>query len=168
MSDLFPAGQSQNRASRSRSPRYPLRPMPPVQVVNDFLVDAAAAIEEMADDVAVLATDFRRDEITSAQEGLSRLTANLREFVMIVGVLRGPLEIDAGRLTVSGVSLGDQIARLSECLQSMIGAQTSRDWVAIADLLEGELQPFLRGWPAALLACRRQLPTDGCDADEPS
>jgi hypothetical protein len=149
-----------NRVSRQQSPRYPVEPMPPLRVVNDFLADAAAAVEEMADDVAAIAIDFRRDELTSAQDGLSRLTANLREFVVMVGVLRGPLEIDADRLTVSGVSLGDQIARLSECLQSMIDAQASRDWLAIADLLERDLQPFLRGWPATLLACRRRVQVD--------
>ncbi len=128
-------------------------------VLGDFFTDASSAVVEIAEHVEQLASQFRHHELKTANEGLSLLTNELVQFVVMVDVLRGPLAIEPERLEVEGVTLDNQIAKLATWLESLIEAQRNEDWLTIADILELDLGPVLRAWGPKLQEYAPQPPT---------
>lgn len=115
-------------------------------VVTTFYAEASAAMDQLSRHVDHLAGQFRQHAIAEAQAGLAAVTGELRQFAVMVDVLRGPLAVDPERLRQNGRSLDDQMAALAGHLQALIAAQDQEDWVTVADVLELDLGPALTGW----------------------
>ncbi len=118
----------------------------PDDVVTTFYTEASAAMDQLSRHVDHLAGQFREHAIADAQAGLAAVTGELRQFAVMVDVLRGPLAVDPERLRQNGRSLDDQMAALARHLESLIAAQDQEDWVTVADVLELDLGPALTGW----------------------
>jgi hypothetical protein len=67
-----------------------------------------------------------------------------------VTTLRGPLGIAVERLTIDGVPPDEQMERLGAWLESLVSAQSSQDWLTVADVLEYDIEPILRAWRTRL------------------
>jgi hypothetical protein len=80
----------------------------------------------------------------------------LRGFGQLVGAVRDTLGIAPERLVQQGLTLDQQVARLGDWLERLIAAHARQDWLALADILELDLEPLLRGWGLTLLACLTQ------------
>lgn len=115
-------------------------------VVLTFYNEASAAMDQLSQRVNHLGAQFRQHAIADAQAGLAAVTGELRQFAVMVDVLRGPLAVDPERLRQNGRSLDDQMAALAHHLESLIAAQDQEDWVTVADVLELDLGPSLTGW----------------------
>ena len=123
------------------------------QALVEFFSDAGVAVGLLADKVSHLAGLFRAQDLKQANEGLSGLSSELKDFVVMIGVMQGPLSIDPGRLTVGGMTPDEQIARIGASLEAIVAAQRDSNWVAIADILARDLEPVLRGWKSVLQEC---------------
>jgi hypothetical protein len=119
----------------------------------EFFAEAGGALALMTSKVSILADLFRRQELKDANEGLTTLASELRDLVVLIGVMQGPLEVEPARLVVDGVAPDDQIARLGGWLESLVTAQGNQDWVTVADILEHDLEPVVRGWTGVLQEC---------------
>ena len=122
----------------------------PDALLRQSLAEAAEAIGQIADDVARVSALFRGNDVSAANQGLARLSGDLHTFTALVTTLRGPLGIPVERLTVDGVSPDEQIERLGAWLESLVAAQSSQDWLTVADILEYDIEPVLRGWRTRL------------------
>ena len=144
-----------------REPSVTARPLTTVQrvevetatpdaLLRQSLAEAAEGIGQIADDVARVSALFRGNDLTAANQGLARLSGDLHTFAALVTTLRGPLGIAVERLTIDGVSPDEQIERLGAWLESLIAAQSSEDWLTVADILEYDIEPILRAWRTRL------------------
>jgi hypothetical protein len=122
----------------------------------EFFAEAAAALALLGDKVPRLAELFRRHDLKPANEGLSVLASELGDLVAMIGVMQGPLAVDPARLVIDGVPPAEQIARLGSWLESLVAAQTSEDWLTIADILEYDLEPLVLGWKGVLQECANE------------
>lgn len=118
----------------------------PEDVVATFYAEASAAMDQLSQQVSQLAERFRQHAIADARAGLAAITGELRQFALMVDVLRGPLAIPPERLEQNGQSIDDQMAAIAAHLESLIAAQDQEDWVTVADVLDLDLGPALRGW----------------------
>jgi hypothetical protein len=131
----------------------------PDALLRQSLTEAGEAIAQMADEVSRISTLFRRNEPSTANAGLARLSGDLHTFVALVTTMRGPLGISEERLTIDGVSPDQQIERLAAWLESLVSAQSSEDWLTVADILEYDIEPILRAWRTRLEALTQDAGT---------
>jgi hypothetical protein len=117
-----------------------------LEIHSQFLVDAADAMDAMAARAAATATSYRVNHLAEASQSLAALMGELRQFGALVTALREQLGIDPHRLDQGGVSLDEQISQLGGWLELLIAAHAHEDWLALADVLELDLEPMLRGW----------------------
>src|SRR5262245_48438573 len=115
-------------------------------VVATFYAEASAAMDQLSQQVSRLANQFRQHAIADAQAGLAAITGELRQFAMMVDVLRGPLAIAPERLAQNGQSIDDHMRAIAAHLEALIAAQDQEDWVTVADVLDLDLGPALQGW----------------------
>lgn len=127
-----------------------------IDVRGQFLTDAAQAMDAMASGAAATAACYRRNRLGEAHELLAALMGELRQFGMLVTSLRDTLGVDPGLLAQGGMTLDQQLSSLGKWLEQLIAAHRQEDWVSLADVLELDLEPLLRGWGLALLTCRSQ------------
>jgi hypothetical protein len=119
----------------------------------EFFDEAGAAVGQLAGKVSHMAGLFRGHELQEANGGLAVLAGELRDVVVMISVMQGPLGVEPDRLTIEGVSPDEQIARLGGWLESLVAAQGSDDWLTVADILEYDLEPVLRAWTGVLRDC---------------
>ena len=122
----------------------------PDALLRQSLTEAAVALAQVADDVTRVSTLFRGNDLAAANQGLARLSGDLHTFAALVTTLRGPLGIAVERLTIDGVPPDEQMERLGAWLESLISAQSSQDWLTVADVLEYDIEPILRAWRTRL------------------
>ncbi|HEY6506936.1 MAG TPA: hypothetical protein VIY56_02930 [Vicinamibacterales bacterium] len=125
-----------------------------LDVRDQFLSEAADALDAMAGKASATALSYRRTALAEAHASLVELLGELRQFPSLVDALRGTLTIDASLLTQSGVPLDVQVAQLNDWLEQLIQAHTRRDWLTLADVLELDLDPMLRDWGLMLRILR--------------
>ncbi len=118
----------------------------PEDVVATFYAEASVAMDQLSEHVSRLSEQFRQHAIADAQAGLAAITGELRQFALMVDVLRGPLAIAPERLAQNGQSIDDQMEAIAAHITSLIAAQDQEDWVTVADVLELDLGPALSGW----------------------
>ena len=121
----------------------------------EFFIEASRGVVDLANSAAALAARFRQADLETAQPALVALTNELRLFATLVEALRGPLAIDPQLLTIDNQTPDEQLNRLATQLQGLIVAQTNRDWLGVADILEYDLEPLVRPWGPRVLAFGR-------------
>ena len=107
--------------------------------------DATDGMKQLTDDVTTLAEVFRQHDIGRANYLLAQLAQNMQALIVLVQELRGPVT-EVG----SAVNLpSDQEAeKLVAMLETLITAQSTQDWLTVADVLEYDMEPELRVWLA--------------------
>lgn len=107
------------------------------------MTDATDGMKQLTDDVTALAEVFRQHDIGRANYLLAQLAQNLHALIVLVQELRGPVA-NAG----SAVNLpSDQEAeKLVTMLETLVSAQSTHDWLTVADVLEYDLEPELQSW----------------------
>ena len=119
-------------------------------VIAQFLREAAAAVDVLAGEVARAAGLFRRFEVKEGNDVLAAVPGELRNFIVMMTIVDGQLGLDGATLVLDGLVPAEQVTRLGQWLQSLVEAQTNGDALTIADILEYDLEPFLRAWQGLL------------------
>lgn len=126
----------------------------PRTVPAEFYQEASDGVTGIARQIEALVVSFRGDRLQEANDGLVELSNELRQFAILVEVLRGPLAVAPDRLMVEGMPPDVQLSRLEGQLTEIVEAQRNHDWVTIADVLELDLLPVVRAWAPRLLELR--------------
>ena len=122
----------------------------PAAFVRQCLLDAVASLQQMASAALDLGAVYRGSDVAPGHHRLAALALELRSLPSLVATLQGPLQVKMNTapqyLEVLGAVLG-----------SLVAAQESEDWVTVADVLEYELEPVIRGWEMVLTALANQI-----------
>jgi hypothetical protein len=105
--------------------------------------DATDGMKQLTEDVAALAEVFRQHDIGRANYLLAQLAQNLQALIVLVQELRGPITSVGSAVNLPS----DQEAeKLVSMLEMLVTAQSSQDWLTVADVLEYDMDPELRTW----------------------
>ena len=115
-----------------------------------FFQEAAAGVGGIADATGRTAGMFRANNLQPAHDALAALPAELREFIVLVTVVDGQIAAAPGTWTVDDLSPSEQVTRLGHWIESLVEAQANDDALTIADILEYDLEPYLRSWQTLL------------------
>jgi hypothetical protein len=102
----------------------------------DLLIKGAEKISEL----------FRVTDETEANEHYAEYLENLRLFLQMIAQCTQVLHLDLSAIPFQKATVKDEVQKLSGVMDQMLKVQESEDWVMLADLLEYELIPLLRGW----------------------
>jgi hypothetical protein len=107
----------------------------------DFLVSGAQKIAEL----------FRVSDENEANEWYAEYLENLRLFLQMISECQEVLGLNFTETSNQGFTVEDRIHQLSSLIDQMLKVQEEEDWVVLADLLEFELIPLLKGWKEILV-----------------
>jgi hypothetical protein len=65
------------------------------------------------------------------------------------------LHVDLSAVPFQKATVKDEVQKLSGVIDQMLKVQEDEDWVMLADLLEYELIPLLKGWNEILALLQR-------------
>ena len=117
--------------------------VPPQELVVRGLRDALGSIEHLRRGACDLAIGYRRNEITESNQRLGVLAEAIVNLITIVGAARNVLNADLANLDVDGTLASAIIGELDSAIAAAGEAAGSRDWIALADLLEYDVAPVL-------------------------
>ena len=118
-----------------------------------FFQEAATGVCGIGDAVARTAALFRANDVKRAHDALAILPIELRQFIVLVTVVDSQIAAAPGAWAIDDLTPSEQVTRLGHWIESLVDAQANDDPLTIADILEYDLEPFLRAWQA-LLALR--------------
>ncbi len=141
--------------------------------------DAIEKLEISTKDNREIAVDFLRhgvDVLVIMQESAKRISGLLRtvgekeanerymefiqaymDFFEMLMHSKETLNLDFNQINFTGSSLEDNLDVLKALFDRMITVQENRDWVALADLLEYELEPILKKWQVILPMLEKEV-----------
>jgi hypothetical protein len=116
----------------------------PAGLMDRCLEEALAAIPPLAAAATRVGERFRGLDVRAANEQLSELADGLTSVIGIVGAAGLAFQVD-----LRNMRCGDQVAatvvnELSTYLESLVSAQETENWFAVADLLQSDVEPALR------------------------
>ena len=112
----------------------------------DLLIRGAEKISEL----------FRIADETEANEHYVEYLENLRLFVQMVAESKEALHLNLSAIPFQKATVEDEVQKLSNMMDQMLKVQENEDWVMLADLLEYELIPLLKGWDQVFALLREQ------------
>jgi hypothetical protein len=122
----------------------------PAAFLRQCVIESVASLEVMAGVAKELGGLYRSSDVSEGHEGLAGLALELGGLAALVGTLGGPLQIDLSSLAVNGRTVPQHVEGLGRILDSLVAAQESEDWLTVADVLEYDLEPAVRGWKVVL------------------
>ena len=112
----------------------------------DLLIRGAEKISEL----------FRIADETEANEHYVEYLENLRLFVQMIAQGKEALHLNLSAIPFQKATVEDEVQKLSNVMDQMLKVQENEDWVMLADLLEYELIPLLKGWDQVFALLREQ------------
>ena len=122
----------------------------PAVLIRQCLLDSASSLEELAGLVGSLGALYRADRVPGSHQTLATLACELNDLTSLVATLEGPLKIDVASVTVNGMTAHQHVDALVGALEALLAARETENWPAVADTLEYELEPRIRGLIALL------------------
>jgi hypothetical protein len=116
----------------------------PESLMQRCLWEAAASIEPLCEAAAAVAGDFRGFEVNRANAGLLELADGMSTLIAIAGAAN--LAAKGGPGAAASHPVGPLAGELTSFIDSMIQAQQIQDWIALADILQYDVEPALRRW----------------------
>jgi hypothetical protein len=115
----------------------------PRALVEAALHEAVHAADALAAAGRQTSSGFRGADPTAANPRLGEFAEGVRSLMLTLQATAAALGVTLSSLEWNGRPLPEQFGLLTVQLQAVIDAQSSRDWLTVADLLEYELQPLL-------------------------
>lgn len=122
----------------------------PPAFVRQCLLDAVASLQQMAAATLDLGAIYRGADVATGHPQLAALARELGGLPSLIAVLQGPLQVKMN-------TAPQYLEVLGGVLGSLVAAQESADWVTVADILEYELEPVIRGWEMVLTGLANQI-----------
>ena len=133
--------------------------VPTTALLRQGLSEAAGALETLCAAASRIGVDFRGHDVKGANRELVSLAQSLGTLVTLIGVVGQALDVDFEAVTVSGGSAKALFEETGSQIGSLVKAQQSQDWVAVADTLEHDVSPALGRWRELLTALHERAGT---------
>ena len=118
----------------------------PAELMTRCLGDAVAAIDPLCQASLAVGELFRGTDLASANRGLVEVAEGLTTLTSIVGAAGLALKVDLNDVAYGDRSALAAVNELTALVEQVIGAQQRADWIALADILQYDIEPALRGW----------------------
>lgn len=115
----------------------------PAALVAESLDEALSGLTGLRQHTLEVAGRFRTVDIALANTGLAELTQGLRTLVTLVDAVGGAMGVQLDALALGGRPVNALLDDLARQLVTLGEAQRLQDWVAVADVLEFDLEPAL-------------------------
>lgn len=116
------------------------------------LQDAAVATDSLGAAAEAIGREFRTSKVAGANEALVQLAESLRAVVGIVGAVGLAFKVDLNEVRCDDCTVSAMAGELSKYMEELVTAQTSEDWVTVADVLQYDMAPALKRWRPMLEA----------------
>ena len=133
--------------------------VPTTALLRQGLSEAAGALETLCGAASSIGGEFRGHDVKRANTELVSLAQSLGTLVTLIGVVGQALDVDFEAFTVSGGSAKALFEETGSQIGSLVKAQQSQDWVAVADTLEHDVSPALGRWRELLTALHERAGT---------
>jgi hypothetical protein len=124
----------------------------PRELVASTVADARGWIDALCFGARTVAEAFRANDLTAGNQGLVELGEALRALVGLVHAAARTLDARLELLPCGDTNAAVTMTDLMGHLDGLVDAQQSADWVAVADVLEYDLEPSIREWDGLLKA----------------
>jgi hypothetical protein len=123
---------------------------PPAVLARRCLVDAADALTDLRQATRDAADGFRSDAVDEARRGLEEVSQGLLVVVRIVAAAGLALRSEIEATDSTGRSISSLSVELDSVIRDLVEGQQNEDWLQVADILEHDLDPMLKGWHSVL------------------
>lgn len=115
----------------------------PASLVAESLDGALSGVAGLRTHAREVACRFRGSKLAFANAGLAELTQGLGTLVTLVDAVSAAMGITIERVMVDGRAAVSLIEELGQPLAELTEAQQQPDWMAMADILEFDLEPAI-------------------------
>ena len=122
----------------------------PASLMERCMAEAVAATDALAAAALRVAADFRARAVQQARAGLVELAEGLGSLMAITGAAGIALHVDLERAVCGDRSIAAVVRQMTGYVDAIIAAQQAGNWLAIAQLLECDVEPALRRWKPML------------------
>jgi|WetSurMetagenome_2_1015567.scaffolds.fasta_scaffold67991_3 hypothetical protein len=130
----------------------------PEELIASTVDHTLDAIDTLSRTAERLGGQFRGFDVSSANEELGQLAQSLGNMVTIAGTVSQAIGVNLGTLTCNGEPASAMVDQLLNHADALISAQGIGDWITVADIVEYDIAPSLRHWPALFQALRAAVP----------
>jgi hypothetical protein len=123
---------------------------PPRDLVAQSLRRGAILAGSLAEAAIAAGRGFRGDDRHDAHAMLPQFVEGIRSIVVIADACTTALDVQCHMLTCEGIPLDEWMHEFGRRLAALLDAEATHDWLTVADSLEYELEPSLRGWGSLL------------------
>jgi hypothetical protein len=116
------------------------------EMARHFFNNGAKYLELLIKGAEKISELFRIADETEANEHYAEYLENLQLFLQMVAESKEALHLNLSAIPFQNATVEDEVQKLSNVTDQMLKVQENEDWVMLADLLEYELTPLLRGW----------------------
>ena len=133
---------------------------PPRDLVALSLRRGAILAGSLAEAATAAGRAFRGDDRADAHAMLPQFVEGIRSIVVLADACTTALDLERHMLTCEGIPFDEWMTEFGRRLAALLDAEAADDWLTVADSLEYELEPSLRGWGSLLedLAESAELP----------
>lgn len=124
-----------------------------VAAVAAAIDDSAAALPSVAAASRASGARFRQFDLTAASGELAAIAENLNSLLVLTDAIGTALWGSDARRRLEGSG----ITRLAACVDGLIDARASSDWIQVADILEYDVPALVDCWSTLFAAMRKDL-----------
>ena len=133
--------------------------VPTTALLRQGLSEAAGALETLCGAASRIGSEFRGHDVNGANAELVSLAQSLGTLVTLIGVVGQALDVDFETFTVAGGNAITLFEETGSQIGTLVKAQQTQDWVAVADTLEYDVSPALGRWRELLTALHERAGT---------
>jgi hypothetical protein len=130
----------------------------PAELLLSTIEQAVAAIDALQQAADRIGASFRGFDVSSANEELASLASGLGSVITVADTLGQAMQIELATLPCEGGTASTMVDELVGHAEALIGAREIGDWITVADIVEYDVAPCLRRWPAVFHALRDAVP----------
>jgi hypothetical protein len=127
-------------------------------LASDLAQETLESIDEfqsaLINELSRTAELFRIDTFEKSNEAFARCLDGLQILLNTTLSVAGLIQVGAPEVVAGEGTLEECTRKISRILDELIEAQTNRDGILVADLIEYELHPLLEDWPTVTESLR--------------
>jgi hypothetical protein len=127
------------------------------EIVNKNLDNAELYLEKLIPGIEKAAELFQVEDETEANKFFLNIIDGIEWLSQVLDGVVSALNIDIENNKILGRTVHEHQAQLIDLTQQLVEANTNKDWVLVADLLEYEILPFYREWSKLIPEFRKIL-----------
>jgi hypothetical protein len=130
----------------------------PADLLLSTIDQAVRAVDTLQRAAERIGASFRGFDVSKANEELADLAGSLGSVVTIASTLSQAIQVNLADLPCDGGNASAMVDELLAHADALITAQEVGDWISVADIVEYDVAPCLRRWPAVFEALRQSVP----------